>query len=160
MTEIEQQIYNDLSTAGWNLFTDTLAKMEVAKHLARKGYRRPEEPIPLTMKGYCVGGPYGDATSSYEYILSRGATIKEFIELILKNKEEWGGIYVYQGGERVQIAEYRHGNLEWHKIPDGSARILPKIDAHGGWSLMDYLVTPEFDTKLIWEDKTHKCMHF
>jgi hypothetical protein len=160
MTEIEQQIYDDLSTAGWNLFTDTLAKMEVAKHLARKGYRRPEEPIPLTMKGYCVGGPYGDATSSYECMLSRGATIKEFIELILKNKEEWGGIYVYQGRERVQIAEYHHGTLDWHKIADGNARILPKVDAQGGWSLMNYLVTPEFDTKLIWEDETHKCMQF
>lgn len=160
MTEIEQQIYDDLSTAGWDLFTDKLAKMEVAQHLARKGYRRPEEPAPLTMTSCCVGGPYGDATSSYECTLSRGATIKEFIELILQNKSEWGGIYVYQGRERVQIAEYRHGNLEWHKIPDGSARILPKIDAHGGWSLMDYLVTPELDTKLIWEDKTHKCMQF
>ena len=81
-------------------------------------------------------------------------------ELILKNKEEWGGIYVYQGRERVQIAEYHHGSLDWHKIADGNARILPKTDAHGGWSLMDYLVTPELDTKLLWEDKTHKCMHF
>lgn len=160
MTEIEQQIYDDLSSAGWNLFTDNLAKIEVAQHLARKGYKRPEEPIPLIMTSYCVEGPYGDATSSYECTLSRNATIKEFIELILKYKEEWGGIYVYQGRERVQIAEYRHGNLEWHKIPDGNARILSKIDAHGGWSLMDYLVTPEFDTKLIWEDKTHQCMLF
>lgn len=160
MTEIEQQIYDDLSTAGWNLFTDNLAKIEVAKHLARKGYKRPEEPIPLTIQREFIGGPYGDATSSYECILSREATIKEFIELILKNKEEWGGIYVYQGRELVQIAEYRHGNLEWHKIPDGNARILPKIDARGGWSLMDYLVAPEFDTKLIWEDKTHQCMLF
>ena len=66
MTEIEQQIYDDLSTAGWNLFTDNSAKIEIARHLARKGYKRPEELVPLTMKGYCIGGPYGDATSSYE----------------------------------------------------------------------------------------------
>ena len=56
MTEIEQQIYDDLSTAGWNLFTDKLAKIEVAQHLARKGYRRPEGLIPLTLTGHCVGG--------------------------------------------------------------------------------------------------------
>lgn len=160
MTKIEQQIYDDLSSASWNLFTDNLAKIEVAQHLARKGYKRPEGPAPLIMTSRCVGGPYGDATSSYECTLSRNATIKEFIELILKNKEEWGGIYVYQGRERVQIAEYRHGNLEWHKIPDGRARILPKIEADGGWSRMDYLVAPELDTKLIWEDKTHQCMNF
>ena len=160
MTEIEQQIYEDLSTAGWNLFTDTLAKMEVAQHLAKKGYRRPEESTPLTMKRECVGGPYGDETSAYECTLSRGATIKEFIELILKNKEEWGGIYVYQGRERIQIAEYHHGVLDWHKIADGNARITRQVGAHGGWSLMDYLVTPTLDTKLIWEDKTQQCMHF
>lgn len=43
MTEIEQQIYDDLSTAGWNLFTDTSAKLQVALHLAQLGYKKEGE---------------------------------------------------------------------------------------------------------------------
>lgn len=43
MTDIERQIYNDLSTAGWNIFTDSSAKLQVALHLAKLGYNKKGE---------------------------------------------------------------------------------------------------------------------
>lgn len=40
MTEQEQRIYNDLSAAGWNLFTSAQAKIEVARYLASLNYTK------------------------------------------------------------------------------------------------------------------------
>lgn len=33
-----ETIYNDLSTAGWNIFTSTQSKIDTAEHLANLGY--------------------------------------------------------------------------------------------------------------------------
>ncbi len=43
--QTEDQIYNDLSTAGWNLFTDEQSKRQVARHLAMCGYSKQTELV-------------------------------------------------------------------------------------------------------------------
>lgn len=90
----------------------------------------------LTMK--CIGGPYGDACSSYKFSLSEELSLKEFMELLASNKNEWGSVYFRVFGEPV--ASYDHGEIIYH-INDTSFLIEINGDAHGGWSLMDYIVT-------------------
>lgn len=45
MKNFEMQIYNDLSTAGWNIFIDQWSKQAVATHLAKRGYRKQNEIV-------------------------------------------------------------------------------------------------------------------
>lgn len=52
--QIEDQIYNDLSTAGWNLFTDEQSKRQVARHLARCGYSKQSEGEWIKKDGFLV----------------------------------------------------------------------------------------------------------
>ena len=40
MEKVIDEIYNDLSTAGWNVFQGPAAKRDVARHLAFLGYRK------------------------------------------------------------------------------------------------------------------------
>lgn len=47
------------------------------------------------MKMVCTGGPYGDACSSYDVELDRTCTVQEFIEMVLKEKQnEWGNFTI------------------------------------------------------------------
>ena len=146
MTEIEQQIYDDLSTAGWNLFTDTLSKVEVAQHLARKGYRRPEigsqlsQTTPLSMERYCTGGYSSDCSAAYEVKLSREATLQEFLTLIFQTfPDEWGMVTDRRFGN--VLIEYDNHSIMQCNIPDLDFVIEPIIVARGGYSRMDYIIT-------------------
>ena len=47
-------------------------------------------PNKLIMK--CVGGPYGDCTSTYEFTMLKQMTLKEFAEMVAADKKEWGAI--------------------------------------------------------------------
>lgn len=40
-----EEIYNDLSTAGWNIFNSPQEKLEVAEHLAKLNYRKESDVV-------------------------------------------------------------------------------------------------------------------
>lgn len=147
MTEIEQQIYNDLGTAGWNLFTDERAKIDIAQYLARKGYTRPSKTLrpvpttPLAIKRFCTGKSSFGSEGSATYIihLSREATLREFIELILQTyPSEWGqiGLSLFHN----PLVDYQAGSIEHCYVADLDFIIEPLVEARGGWSLMNYVV--------------------
>lgn len=157
MTEIEQQIYNDLSTAGWNLFTDNQAKLEVAQHLARKGWVKNKELIidftPVEAFGGC---------RTYEFSLSRNATLREMLQLICSDKNQSGRIFIRQGRDFIELAQYRYGGLDWHRIADIDGKILSEgdvlVDRNQG--ITDYFLNPEANTKLIWQEEVIQCLNF
>ena len=95
----------------------------------------------------CVGGPYGDCTSSYEFTMPKQMTLKEFAEMVAADKEEWGAIRKSRSG--VILAEYnRQGEIKYSDCADPNAILELKGTAHGGWSLMDYHVNIDKDAEL------------
>jgi hypothetical protein len=95
----------------------------------------------------CIGGPYGDCTAAYEFIMTEQMTLKEFAEMVAADKEEWGAIR--KGGSGVILAEYdRSGEIKYRDYADPNAILETKGTAHGGWSLMDYHVNIDKDAEL------------
>ena len=91
------------------------------------------------MKMVCTGGPYGDACSSYDVELDRTCTVQEFIEMVLKEKQnEWGNFtittdfqYIYKN--QKDNCEYKHG-----KITDGFKKQKVYIKSYSAWRLDKY----------------------
>ena len=105
----------------------------------------------LIMK--CVGGPYGDCTSTYEFTMTEQMTLKEFAEMVAADGEEWGAIRKGSSFGEV-LAEYnRSGEIKYHDCADPNAILELKGTAQGGWSLMDYHVKIDKDAEL---DKLQK----
>lgn len=101
----------------------------------------------LIMK--CVGGPYGDCTSSYEFTMAQQMTLKEFAEMVAADGEEWGAIRKGSAFGDV-LAEYnRSGEIKYRDYADPNAMLEPKGIAHGGWSLMDYHVNIDKNTETV-----------
>ena len=88
----------------------------------------------------------GDATTPYEVTEYQAKTVVEFIhEVIEQRPDEWGYITVRIGGDRSFLSspriEYRHGEL-LEEIPNNWQYLkIENINACGGWSCMDYLIT-------------------
>ena len=92
----------------------------------------------LIMK--CIGGPYGDSTSTYEFTMTKQMTLKEFAEMVAADGEEWGAIRKGSSFGDV-LAEYnRSGEIKYRDYADPNAILELKGTAQGGWSLMDYHV--------------------
>ena len=102
-----------------------------------------------------TGGPYGDATSSYDVIIPEGTMVDDFVTYIAYNysftNNEWGGIYLSYNDKpgfvnRVPLINYNKGSARC--IPGCNAdilnrlsrKIITKVEAHGGWSRMDYVI--------------------
>lgn len=91
----------------------------------------------------------GDETAPYDVSDYQAKTIVEFIhEVLAQRPNEWGYIEVKDepAGEgfhwRTRI-EYRYGEL-LNDIPDAwQYREIGNVKAVGGWSKMDYLITPK-----------------
>lgn len=96
------------------------------------------------------GGPYGDATSSYEVTFPKGTTLREFIIYITDTYSiehgEWGSFSLSNTGYFGNIfADYKRGAIrkitdKWKslKIDSFLDSKLTKVIANGGWSNMDY----------------------
>ena len=99
------------------------------------------------MKFTAIGRTMGDETTPYSVTDYRAKTVVEFINEVLENRREWGYIEVKDepSGEFHWCTriEYRHGEL-LNEIPDAwQYREIGKIEACGGWSRMDYYITPK-----------------
>lgn len=98
----------------------------------------------MTFKATCE--ERGDCTASYDVLLDKEYTVQELIDEILTQKDEWGIIGI--GNEWTHFAQnceycckYDHGKL----LSFLPARLLDKpinkVEADGGWSLMNYCIT-------------------
>ena len=90
------------------------------------------------------GGPYSDETSSYKVKLNGEYTVKSFIQEVL-SKKEWGYIGIDDGNTIFgnPRIEY-HSNVALQDMTEEYLRLkVISVRASGGWSRMDYLITPE-----------------
>ena len=103
------------------------------------------------MKFTAIGRMSGDGTTPFVVTGYRAKTIVEFVNEVLENKQEWGYIEV----EHEKVAnpklfsflychriEYRYGKLIKDIPSEWQNREIAKIQACGGWSRMDYYITP------------------
>lgn len=99
-------------------------------------------------KFVCTGGPYGDCSSHYRIEMRQPCTVAQLIEFI-NSQDEWGCVYInpkdWLGIKST--AKFEYNNHTQHKplaIPPFFHNLpIKKIEAHGGWSNMDYFVTLE-----------------
>lgn len=90
------------------------------------------------------GPERGDCTAPCEVILDKEYLVREFIEEVLKRKEEWGyiGIKSDKSFFGDPNCEYRHGKL-LGTLPGYMSRKVKSVTADGGWSRMDYILEVE-----------------
>lgn len=88
-----------------------------------------------------LAGPFGDCCSSYAVKFPTDMTVQEFIETVVaENPGEWGRIGF--GWNHPKLAEYNHGSIIYtSEYAKYKSKKIIKVDAHGGWSLMDYNIT-------------------
>lgn len=82
-----------------------------------------------------TGGPYGDATSSYDISIKGNKTMREVLNSIIKDTKIYG--YVTIAGERYAYNDYKSAE---DLCPD---QFLDKVviggEASGGWGRMDFV---------------------
>lgn len=90
----------------------------------------------------------GDCTAGYRVNLDKEYTLQEFIDAVLANKGEWGGIKIAKRNcawYNYPCIGYRYGKITSEpNIPEGVYSYKVKsVNANGGWSNMNYIVTLE-----------------
>lgn len=84
-----------------------------------------------------------DCTAPYDVLLDREYTVAEFIKAVLKqNPREWGKFRIFNKECLFghPSCEYRDGELT-EFMPDDILKLkIVKVEADGGWSLMNYLI--------------------
>lgn len=95
-----------------------------------------------------VAGPFGDCSSHYSYKLQEQPTVEQLVQYI-NSKQEWGTVYLnpknWLGDGSLAKFEYNnHGGNRKLEIPQFFHSVcIKKLEAHGGWSNMDYYVMLE-----------------
>lgn len=92
-----------------------------------------------------TGSWSGDCTAPYDvrFHKNEGLTVKEFVDQVLLNTREYGDIGIYNehnyGGDPKIY--YQYGKLKGATFDDDILNsIVTAASAHGGWSLMDYVL--------------------
>ena len=91
----------------------------------------------------------GDATSIYDVKINGDMTVKELIDRVLSDKEEWGYIEV---DDRRKF-EYRYGKVISNKFTKEELNYVVKnMIWSGGYTRSDYIIfkdkqKPKFDKK-------------
>ena len=98
------------------------------------------------MKFTATGKTGGDETRPYKVTDYKAKTVVEFInEVLTEHPGEWGHFMVNSKDRGVlgsHNIEYSNGELK-SEIPDEWQYVeIESIYAHGGWSLMVYMITP------------------
>lgn len=79
----------------------------------------------------------GDETAPYRVEFQGPLTVADLMDFILNRRcGEWGRIYL---GNEARV-EYRYGKIMKGSYENIKHRLIESVDAHGGWSLMDYTV--------------------
>ena len=79
----------------------------------------------------------GDCTAPYDIDFFESCIMKEFIDEILSDKEEWGYITINHDKTSFSI-EYRNGELKTPIANEILGRKIIFAEASGGWTRMDY----------------------
>lgn len=91
-----------------------------------------------------TGGPYGDCMSDYK-IECKQRTIAQFVEFV-NSRHNWGKVYI---NPKNSLGDYALVKVEYNNHTDNKPLEIPqffhdmrieRIEAHGGWSAMDYSV--------------------
>lgn len=90
----------------------------------------------------------GDCTAGYRVNLDRDYTLQEFVDAVLTNKGEWGGIKIAKRNcawYNYPTIGYRYGEITNEpNLPEKVYEYkVQSVSANGGWSAMDYFVTLE-----------------
>ena len=90
---------------------------------------------------------FGDCSANYDVKLNKPHTVGEFINLVLsERKGEWGKFEIYNPDVSwldYERYEYRHGILKDVISKEILEKRIISIEAHGGWTQMDYLLKLE-----------------
>lgn len=82
------------------------------------------------------GPTAGDCTTSYDVVLNKECTVREFIDEVLK-KGEWGYVRISDGSN----IEYKNDKITYGGFgPNILDSKINKATAHGGWTRMDYVL--------------------
>ena len=114
-----------------------------------------EKQIKLIHKA----GPFSDCSSHYEVTFPQDITVGEFIKLVVKEKpKEWGEFGIYWN---YPLAKYRDGKLYTAVTLDEyrDMKVL-RVQSHGGWSRMDYIIDPEKPPKPEIKVNLNKITYF
>lgn len=82
-----------------------------------------------------------DCTCGYVVELDKEYTVREFIELVVTERQkEWGSVSVHSDTKifGIQVCEYKHGIVTVVDNNEFMDRKIESITAQGGWSNMDY----------------------
>lgn len=127
-----------------------------------------EKLLTLTSLGE-IGG---DCTGPMYFKLARECTVRELCDYIITNKEEWGCIRIQTQHPGFDLSrtkseiEYFHGEYtNYHRqkilfdlVDEVANAIVTKVDAHGGWSNVDYILTVKRGPKVEAKTKEDKLL--
>jgi len=86
---------------------------------------------------------FGDCTQRFSVAYDGILTVKEFIDIVLKeNQDEWGYIGIKCKGEIFgnPKCEYSKGKLLYEMTEDVLTKNIVDVTAQGGWTRVDYLI--------------------
>ena len=90
---------------------------------------------------------FGYCSDNYDVKLNKPHTVGEFINLVLvERKGEWGKFEIYNPDVSwldYERYEYRYGILKDAISKEILEKRIISIEAHGGWTQMDYLLKLE-----------------
>lgn len=115
-----------------------------------------------------TGGPYGDACSSYDVMLDHEYTVQEFVEEVLKEKQdEWGNFTIttdfhYTYTNQKDSCQYKYGKItDDFKNAETKSQIISEVKAHGGWTAMDYFIKiADTKEKFLSGHNGTKCIYY
>lgn len=82
-----------------------------------------------------------DCTAPYKVKFYQPCTVKEFIDEVLRDKREWGTIYIAKDANTFlgsTSCEYKCGELKTTLPEEYLSLTIISAKSTGGWSLMDY----------------------
>lgn len=86
----------------------------------------------------------GDETAPYDVVFLEKMTVREFVDYVL-TLNEWGSIALclpgFSANDMQPCCQYSHDKLESELPEEYMDRTIASATAHGGWSLMDYILT-------------------
>lgn len=87
-----------------------------------------------------ITGVYQDCTADYNVILSDKLTLKQFIELIINERNNDFGVFELVNNNKK--LKYNYGNISENAIFNDKElnSIINDISANGGYSMMNYYI--------------------
>lgn len=94
------------------------------------------------IKKVATGWMGSDETYPYKAIMDRPYTVKEFVDEVVADKDNWGAIDVIDSSDNqrnVPLCEYHHGEIDKPGMKVGyEDRLVKSARGSGGWSMYDF----------------------